>query len=178
MIDTRELGRRPGSMRKFSRTVPAPADLGLDMIGVPEGSELELDLRLEAVMEGVLVSGTARVHLAGECVRCLDEIERMLDVDFQELYFYPEEAQPEDEEEALRLEGELLDLEPTLRDAVVLALPLQPVCQDDCPGLCVVCGARLADVRDHHHDEAVDPRWAALRKYRDAVADSGADQED
>ncbi len=177
VIDVRELGRRPGSMRKLSRTVPAPADLGLDMISVPEGSELELDLRFEAVMEGVLVSGTARAHLAGECVRCLDEIERMLDVDFQELYFYPGE-EPPDEEEALRLEGDLLDLEPVLRDAVVLALPLQPVCQDDCPGLCVVCGARLADVPGHHHDEAVDPRWAALRKYRDAVADSGADQED
>ena len=59
VLDTRELGRRPGSQREVSRTVPAPADLGIEVLGVPEGSPVELDLRLEAVMEGVLVTGTA-----------------------------------------------------------------------------------------------------------------------
>ena len=60
------------------------------------------------------------------------------------------------------LEGDLIDLEPVLRDAVVLALPLRPLCRDDCPGLCAECGARLADDPDHGH-ETVDPRWAALQ---------------
>ena len=49
-----------------------------------------------------------------------------------------------------------------LHDAVVLALPLQPLCRDDCPGLCATCGARLADDPEHHHDK-VDPRWAGLQ---------------
>ena len=66
------------------------------------------------------------------------------------------------DDEVSRLEDDLLDLEPLLRDAVVLALPFQPLCQDDCPGLCVECGARLADDPDHGHDAAIDPRWAGL----------------
>ena len=57
---------------------------------------------------------------------------------------------------------DLLDLEPLLRDAVVLALPFQPLCEDDCPGLCAECGARLADDPDHAHEAAIDPRWAGL----------------
>ena len=74
VLDTRELGRRPGSQHQVSRSVPAPADLGIEVLRVPEGSPVELDLRLEAVMEGVLVTGTARAGLEGECVRCLGSI--------------------------------------------------------------------------------------------------------
>ena len=59
MLDTRELGRRPGSQTQVTRTVPAPADLGIEVLRVPEGAPVELDLRLESVMEGVLVTGTA-----------------------------------------------------------------------------------------------------------------------
>jgi uncharacterized protein len=162
VLDTTELGHRPGSMRRLQRTVPAPADLGTEVIGVPGGSDLELDLRLEAVMEGVLVSGVARALATGVCVRCLDDVERRLEVDVQELYSYPGRSAEADEDEQYELEGDLLDLEPVLRDAVVLALPFQPVCSADCPGLCSHCGARLADDPDHHHD-VVDPRWAALQ---------------
>ena len=92
VLDTRELGRRPGSMRTLSRSCPAPADLGVDVLGVPEGSPLELDLRLESVVEGVLVSGTASGHACGECVRCLDPVTGPLEVDLQELYVYPRPA--------------------------------------------------------------------------------------
>jgi uncharacterized protein len=163
VLDTRELGRRPGSQRQVSRTVPAPADLGIEVLRVPEGSPVEMDLRLEAVMEGVLVTGSALAELDGECVRCLEHIEEDLDVTFQELYVYDDVRQPPSEDEGVsRLEGDLLDLEPQLRDAVVLALPFQPLCQDDCPGLCTECGARLADDPDHQHDEAIDPRWSGL----------------
>lgn len=162
VLDTKALGRRPGAMRQDSRTVPAPADFGLTMIGVPEGSDIHLDLRLEAVMEGVLVSGTARVPLSGECARCLDELSSELEVDLQELYVYLEsETASEDEP---RLDGELLNLEQALRDAVVLTLPLSPLCREDCPGLCAQCGVRLADAEpDHHHGESIDPRWQALQ---------------
>lgn len=169
MLDTRELGRSPGSQHQVSRTVEAPADLGIDVLGVPEGSPVELDLRLESVMEGVLVSGSATVELAGDCARCLEPIRDELTVDLQELFVYPDQQaaardQGDDElaDETSRLEGDLLDLEPLLRDAVVLALPFQPLCMDDCPGLCVECGARLADDPEHSHDAAIDPRWASL----------------
>jgi len=163
VLDTRELGRRPGSQREVSRTVPAPADLGIEVLRVPEGAPVELDLRTEAVVEGVLVTGTARAGLEGECARCLEPISDEIEVRFQELFVYDDrEVDPDEELEVSKLQDDLVDLEPLLRDAVVLALPFQPLCEDDCPGLCVECGARLADDPDHTHGEPVDPRWAAL----------------
>jgi uncharacterized protein len=159
VVDTRELGRRPGSMLPITRTVPAPADLGLGMVGVPQGSDVALEIRLESVMEGVLVSGTARARIAGECVRCLEKVDGSVVADFQELFVYPGD---DADEEATRLEGDLIDLEPLLRDAVVTALPWQPMCRPDCLGLCPDCGARLAADPGHQH-EALDPRWAALQ---------------
>jgi uncharacterized protein len=170
VLDTRELGRRPGSQRKTSFSAEAPAGLGIDILGVPEGSTVEVDLRLEAVMEGVLVTGTASAVLEGECARCLEPITDEIQVDLQELFVYDDpdqdsrgQARGDDEDDDVsRLEGDLIDLEPLLRDAVVLALPYQPLCRDDCPGLCTECGARLADDPDHRHDDQIDPRWAAL----------------
>ncbi len=166
MLDTRELGRRPGSQRKMSFTAEAPAELGIEVLGVPEGSSVDIDLRLEAVMEGVLVTGTADADLEGECVRCLEPIVDAVHVDLQELFVYDDpdhDLRGDDEDDDVsRLEKDLIDLEPLLRDAVVLALPFQPLCREDCPGLCVECGARLADDPDHRHEEPIDPRWAAL----------------
>jgi uncharacterized protein len=145
------------------RTVPAPADLGIEVLRVPEGAPVEVDLRIEAVMEGVLVTGTARAGLEGECARCLEPISDEIEVRFQELFVYDDQdVDPDEELEASLLQADLVDLEPLLRDAVVLALPFQPLCEEDCPGLCVECGARLADDPDHTHGEPVDPRWAAL----------------
>ncbi len=152
-------------------SLPAPVDLGVDMIGVPKDAEVELDLRFEAVMEGVLVSGTARAPLAGECARCLDPISDEIEVGLQELFFYSDEDASE--EDSL-LDGELLDLEPTFRDAAVLALPLSPVCSDDCQGLCVECGIRLADAGPDHRHEKIDARWASLQGL---VTENDNDQE-
>ena len=164
-------------MKKVSRSTPAPEGLGLpEVIGVPEGAAVELELRLESVVEGVLVTGTARARVVGECVRCLEPIERQLDADFQEMFSYPDadtriarrdeagdDAADADDADVYHLEDDLFDLEPVLRDAVVLALPMQPVCRDDCPGLCPQCGVRLADEPDHRH-EVADIRWAALKE--------------
>jgi DUF177 domain-containing protein len=165
VLDTRELGRRPGSQRQLTFTAPAPADLGIEVLRVPEGSPVEFELRLEAVMEGVLVTGSASAELVGECARCLEEIHDEVVADFQELFVYEESdtAESAEDEDVSRLEGDLLDLEPLLRNSVVLTLPFQPLCREDCPGLCIECGARLADDPGHQHDEPIDPRWAALQ---------------
>jgi uncharacterized protein len=183
VVNTHDLGRRPGSMRSLELSAPAPADLGTELLGVPEGSPVTVELRLEAVMEGVLASGRARASLAGECARCLEPFDDEIEVEFQELYVYPESDAEDDE--ARRLDGELLDLEPAIRDAVVLALPFQPVCQADCAGLCPECGVRLLDNPGHAHDEGVDPRWAALSALRADKTDNtvgrdqpGADDDD
>lgn len=163
VLDTRELGRRAGAMKQIRTMVPAPTDLGIAVIGVPAGSEVALDVRLESVVEGVLVTGTITVALEGECVRCLAAISDVLDIDVMELFVYPGSEAAEDE--VSRLVGDLLDLEPLVRDAVVLDLPFQPLCRDDCAGLCVDCGTDLNLDPDHTHETVVDPRWERLTSF-------------
>lgn len=164
VLDTHDLGRRAGAMREVATSVPAPSGLGGPMIGVPVDSPITLALRLESVSEGVLVTGTAVVDLAGECSRCLDPISEHLEVELQELWLYPDthpDVDPEDEDLS-RLDGELLDLEPALRDAIVLDLPFSPLCRDDCAGLCPECGTNLNDHPDHTHGDPIDARWQGL----------------
>ena len=163
-LDLRELGRRPGSMQEVERTAPAPADWRVELIGVPEGAEVRLHLRLESVMEGVLVTGALDVPVTGSCARCLEPIEDTLTLDVQELFAYEGSTTQEtsEEDEVRRVEGDFLDMEPLARDTVVLSLPLAPVCTEDCAGLCVDCGQRLDDLPPDHSHEVLDPRWAAL----------------
>lgn len=159
VFDIHELSRRAGTMREVKRTVPAPADLGLELIRVPEGSDVDLDLRMEAVVEGVLVTGTATAQLRGECSRCLSQLDEDASFTLQELYFYL--GNEVDEDESLIID-ETIDLEEPLRDAVVLELPFTPLCDEDCPGLCPTCGFNLNDDPAHGHEAVVDPRWEKL----------------
>lgn len=184
VLDTRELGRRAGSMKAYEFTVAAPADLGLPWITVPAGSDIDFDLRLESVSEGVLVTGTAIVSVAGECGRCLEPLAYDTEVDFQKLYKYPatdargrkvSDDEDDEDEDILTLDDDLLDLEPVVRDEVVSALPQKPLCQPDCRGLCTQCGANLNDEPEHQH-EVVDPRWSALQNL--ATKDSSDDDSD
>jgi uncharacterized protein len=182
VLDIRPLGRRPGSMWEGALSVPAPAGIGLDLLRVVEGTPLELDLRLESVLDGVLVTADLTATVAGECARCLDEVTDVLPVHFTELWSYPEQADrfartasgvddAGEDEEVYRLDGDLLDLEQALRDAIVLALPTRPLCREDCPGLCGECGARLADVGPQHRHGRTDPRWAGLASLQDSVTE-------
>ncbi|MEW2502098.1 YceD family protein [Amycolatopsis sp. CA-161197] len=165
VVDTRELGRHAGLSREVRRSVPLEATLGVpDVISLEAGSVLELDLLLESVVEGVLVSGTASATATGTCSRCLDPLTEEIEVDLTELFAYPGSATEEttDEDEIPRLVDDRIDLEPIVRDAVVLALPLVPLCEEDCAGLCTECGVKWADLEPGHGHEKIDPRWAAL----------------
>jgi uncharacterized protein len=172
VLSTHDLGRRPGTMRTLQRTVPAPAELGIAVIGVPEGADLELDLRLEAVMEGVLVSGTVRGTAVGECGRCLAEVTQDLEVTVQELFAYPGKKPLElaDDEDEIRevAQGELVDLEPAVRDAIVLELPFQPVCDGPCQQDYEIGVSEQAPLTE----EPADPRWAALQSLLESSDDS------
>lgn len=164
VLDVRSLGRRPGSMRTVHTVVPAPLRIGLDSIAIEEGTDVELDLRLEAVSEGVLVTGTVRADTVGECSRCLEPFEDSVELYLTELFAYPNSVteQTTDEDEVHRLVDDTIDLEPVIVDTVGLELPLRPLCSDDCAGLCPECGIRLAIAESGHGHERMDPRWAGL----------------
>jgi uncharacterized protein len=174
VFDSREVGRRPGLMKRLRRPVPVPENLALDLVRVPVGTMLDLDIRLESVLEGLLASATVSVPFEGECGRCLDPVQGTVVVDIQELYAYPDSETDDttDADEVSRLQGDFLDLEPALRDAVVLALPSNPLCRDDCPGLCPECGVRWDDLPPEHSHDVADPRWAALKSLRDSAPES------
>ena len=164
VFDTRSLDRGPGSARTETRTAPAPADMHTGMAWIPEGADLNLEVRLESVTEGVLATVRATAPVVGECARCLEPVAETVTVLCRELFSY-EQNGGDGDEDGYSLDGDLLDLEPVLRDALVLALPLAPRCQEDCPGLCIECGVRLAQAGPgHRHGPALDPRWAALRQ--------------
>ena len=146
------LQRRAGSMVSLDRTIPSPEDLGLALARVPTGSPMVLDARLESVMEGVLVSGVVDIEVEGECARCLDPLAWEESVEFRELFVYPPTdhrgaivSEDAGEDPLPVIEDDCIDLEPTLRDAIVPQLPMSPTCRPDCRGLCPTCGIRQDD---------------------------------
>jgi uncharacterized protein len=156
-VDVYDLMHRPGEMREKDLDIVVPEEFGNAVIGVRAGSALHVDLRLESLHDGVLVSADVDGTAAGECVRCLIDIEQPVQVEFQELFAYSH-----DEAFEYEVHEDTIDLEPVVRDAVVLSLPFQPVCQEDCTGLCPQCGVRLLDNPGHKHEAPIDPRWGAL----------------
>ena len=185
VFDMRTLGRQAGSAKAQQLTVPAPDDMRLELARVPVGADMQLDVRFEAVAEGVLVTGSVIAPLAGECARCLAPLASSVTARFTELYLYTRDRHDkhdrfdentEQDDEELHLDGDLLDLEPVLRDAVVLALPMSPLCREECPGLCIECGVPLADAGPGHgHEDAPDPRWAGLMQFgNEATRRAGA----
>ena len=168
-IGVRDLLHRPGEMREESLTVDTPEKLGEGLIGVDAGTPLELDLRLESVHEGILVSGEVSTVATGVCGRCLIDIAQSVQVDFQELFAYSS-----GEAFDFEVHDDHVDLEPLVRDAVVLSLPFQPVCRPDCPGLDPETGERLADLPDREPTKTIDPRWSALAEFPASEDAAGA----
>ena len=163
-----DLPRAEGSERVYEMQLGAPKDCGVELLTVPEGEPIELQLTLQSVSEGVLVQGVARTHAVGQCSRCLQELEVPMSETVAELVFYPQARQAladegdEEAEEFPIIENDHIDLEPIIRDAIVLAMPFRPLCMPDCKGLCSGCGQRWDDLPDDHEHTVADPRFAAL----------------
>jgi uncharacterized protein len=168
-VNIARLGRRPGAVFSVHDTVTCPARIGLDLVGIQPGSPVDLDLRVESVSEGVLVTGTVAAPTTGECVRCLTPFSGDVTVTLTELFAYPNsvtEATTE-EDEVRRVVDDIVDLEQPIIDAVGLELPLSPVCRPDCLGLCPQCGVPLSTAEPRHHHDQIDPRWAKLAEVSD-----------
>lgn len=156
-VDVVDLIHRPGEMRERTIDAPSPEGWGNAVIGVRADEPIHIDVRLESLHDGILVSADVSTIARGECVRCLIDVEQAVEVEIQEVFAYSQ-----DEAFDYEVHDTLVDLEPVVRDAVVLSLPFQPVCQDECTGLCPQCGVRLLDHPGHEHEAPVDPRWSAL----------------
>ena len=167
IFDVSRLGRRPGAMQEIRQTEPSPSRIGLDLIAIDQGAPLDLDLRLESVSEGVLVSGTVHAPTRGECSRCLGPVTGDIDITLTELYAYPDSLTETttEEDEVGHVIDHTVDLEQPIRDAVGLALPFTPMCTEDCPGLCPQCGVALASAEPGHRHDQIDPRWAKLTRF-------------
>lgn len=158
LVSVHDLMKRPGTMKELELDIALEAPLGTDVVAIPKGESVEVSLRLESVYEGILATGEVAGTAKTECSRCLEPISIGLEVDFQELFAYSSTSDDE-----LVVDGEHINLEQVVLDSVVLNLPFQPVCDEDCLGLCAECGFRLNEDPDHKHENPVDPRFAGLK---------------
>lgn len=159
-IGVLELRRRPGTQRDVTLSTPLP-DLGITSARVLDGAEVVVDATLEAIEGGVTVTGTVTAPWEGECRRCLEPVTGTVEAALSEVF----EPHPT-EGETYPLEGDEVDLEPVVRDAVLLNLPLAPLCREDCPGPAPEAfptSVEDVDAGDEADEEPPrDPRWAAL----------------
>jgi len=156
-VDVRDLLEQPGSSRTLRESGPVPG-LRTELAAVPEDRRVRAELLLESVVEGILVSGPISGRMTLSCARCLTTFESEFGLDVQELYVIG----PIGDEEYPIGEDGFLDLEPMVRDAVVLSMPFSPLCRPDCLGLCERCGGDRNLGECTCRPEATDPRWAAL----------------
>lgn len=112
MLDTRSLGRKPGSMRELKRTVVTDEKIGLEMVGIPAGAQVELDLTMQSVSEGVLIIGTVSAPVEGECSRCLEPFTDQVELYLTELFAYPDSntEKTTEEDEIHRLVDDMIEL--------------------------------------------------------------------
>ena len=175
-------------MREYELTIDKHEALGFEVLAIAQDEPIEIDLKIESVAEGVLATASVRTIASGECGRCLDPVEYDVVESFQELYEYTEDPrqarkkdkhkkrEPEeldDEDEVRQMAGDVIDLDGPIRDAIILNLPINPLCDQDCQGLCQDCGQKWADLPQDHDHGATDIRWAGLESLKDKLGDLG-----
>jgi uncharacterized protein len=156
VVSIADLLHRP-SMRRDEHLSGPIEELVVTETVVPTGSTLNVDVRIEAVSDGVLVKGTADVSWVSTCRRCLDPIAGATSSTFQEMY-----SENPVEGDTYPIRHDAIDLELVAREAILLDLPLAPLCREECAGLCVTCGSNLNDGACSCPAVVADPRWAGL----------------
>ena len=179
-FNTHELPRRAGEMKEYQLDLEILEAVGVPLVAVPAGDVIEVDMRLESVAEGILLSADIYAIAKGECIRCLDPVEITVERKIQELYRYEptndkggkrkkhsSRTDTSDEidldaVDELWIDGNEMNLEIPIRDAVVLDLPVNPLCSEGCLGLCPDCGEKWEKLPEDHAHEVIDARWAGL----------------
>ena len=175
LFNCHDLPRRAGEMREYELTIDDHEPIGVPLLAIPSDAPIYLDLRIESVDQGVLATGTASGEAVGECTRCLDPVVFDVEESFQELFHYQVDYRQKskgpvievgDEDELLEMEGDLINLEGPIRDALILNLPVNPLCEEACEGLCPTCGLKWAQLPLDHAHAASDIRWAGLADWK------------
>jgi uncharacterized protein len=163
-VNLHELPRRAGEMRENVLDFAAPESIGVPLLRIPSGTSVAINFKAESVDDGVLITGQVKSHAQGECGRCLDAIDFPVEQRFQELFLYTSRKPegPDQDVDIFLLEGDIADLEIAVRDAVILSMPVNPICTPDCKGLCPRCGEKWSELPQDHSHEIVDPRWSGL----------------
>lgn len=158
------MDRSPGALESWQGRVALPETMGVEMVKIPAGSELELDLQIAAVEDGVYVSGTVSAPARAECARCLGEIAAPVQVRIEDLYAEPGSpaAEAAEEDDARLLEDGQVDLTQALIDAFGLSLGLAPTCESFAGVQCVQSDVPAPDGTAEEWQRPVDPRWAGL----------------
>ena len=156
VVSVGQLLRAPGDRRREVRT-GSLAGLAVTGSGVADDVEVAVEVMLDAVPGAIVATGRVTAPWRGPCRRCLVEAHGIIDVEVREVF----EEHP-DPEQTYPIQGDRLDLEPLVRDTVLLELPLAPLCRDDCAGICPTCGADRNVAPCRCEVAAKDPRWAAL----------------
>lgn len=169
-VHVADLVHRPARRRAEKLTGPTDAMVMTETV-VPAGSQLTVDALLEAVSDGVLVTGTGTIGWTAECRRCLQPVSGSTTASFREMYsLHPVDG------ETYPIVNDQVDLELVAREAILLDLPLAPVCREECAGLCLTCGADLNDGPCSCAPTAHDPRWSVLDGLRAELTESSPDQ--
>lgn len=166
-VSVAEILGQPGAYRDLKVQHPLPG-VRTALARLSQGDPIRAELRAESVVEGILVTGKAAGQGHFRCARCLKPLDAEVEVEVCELYVTPGHEAPA-EEEVYEVQGDEVDLEPMLRDALALSLPLNPVCRADCQGLCAGCGKDLNDGPCECVDDEIDPRWAPLSELRERL---------
>ena len=184
-VSVAQVASRPGQSKPIDTVFPAPAGIGDSVVGVREGADIRVVGSFDSIVDGLVFTGRLEAPVAAECTRCLKPIDPDWTVPVTAFFPYDSGAcrddrrtghgkddveiiAGEDESEdvyPLSPDGAFADMESLLRDTLVEALPLQPLCREDCLGLCPQCGADLNEDPDHHHD-VTDIRFAALEQLK------------
>lgn len=181
IFNTHDLPHRAGEMREYELDLKVTEPVGVDLLSVKPGEIIELDLRLQSVDEGVLATARVIANAIGECTRCLKPISWPIDENFTELYYYEVAANKSggkrggksnkeddldlDEDDLSFMVGDEIDLEPAIRDAIILNLAVNPLCSEDCPGLEEKQGQNWAYLPVVESQSPADQRWAALKDF-------------
>ena len=179
LFNTHDLPHRAGEMREYQLDLKIQEPVGVDLLSVKPGEVIEVDLRLQSVDEGVLATARVIATASGECTRCLKPITWPIDENFTELYYYElaagkrgsksksgkDEDNDLDEDDLSFMVGDDIDLEPAIRDAVILNLAVNPLCTEDCPGLEEKQGQSWAYLPAEQSQTPADQRWAALKDF-------------